>query len=58
MKYHQEYAGKNGWCEWIQPKRKYYRIQCCKCGFKHLIQFRLVKNKRGNFIQFRAKELK
>ena len=40
--------------EWIQPVRKGYLMKCCDCGLVHKIDFRLVKNGRGNFIQFRA----
>jgi hypothetical protein len=43
--------------EWVQPKRKGYLMKCCDCGLIHAIDFRLLKNKRGCFIQFRAKRL-
>ena len=46
-----EYA-KEG--EWIQPIRKGYRLKCCKCGVIHKLDFRLVKEGKKNYIQFRA----
>ena len=49
MKYTEEKAG-----EWIQPIRKNYKMRCCDCGLVHRMDFRLLKNGRGNFIQFRA----
>lgn len=49
MKYKQEETG-----EWIYPKRKGYRMMCCDCGLVHVFDFRLAKDKRGNFIQFRV----
>jgi Zn-finger protein len=49
MKFEQVEAG-----EWVQPKRKGYLMKCCDCGLVHRLDFRLVKNKRGSFIQFRA----
>ena len=39
--------------EWIQPRRRHYYMKCCKCGLVHTVDLRLVKNKRGNFIQMR-----
>lgn len=36
--------------EWVQPKRKGYKLRCCDCGLVHTLDFR-IKNKR---IQFRA----
>jgi len=50
MRYKQIYSG-----EWVQPKRKGYRMKCCDCGLVHILDFRLLKNGRGNFIQFRAR---
>ena len=28
--------------EWVQPKRKGYKMMCCDCGLVHKINFRLV----------------
>lgn len=40
--------------EWQQPIRKNYLLQCCDCDLVHSLDFRLLKDGRGNFIQFRA----
>jgi len=40
--------------EWVQPCRKGYLFKCCDCGLIHKLDFRIIKNKRGCFIQFRA----
>lgn len=53
MKYKQVQAG-----EWVQPRRKNYLMKCCDCGLVHRMNFRLLKNGRGNFIQFQAFRLK
>lgn len=45
----QKYAG-----EWEQPIRKGYLLQCCGCGLIHSMDFRIVTDGRGKFIQFRA----
>lgn len=31
--------------EWIQPKRKGYKLACCDCGLVHKVDFRLFKRK-------------
>ena len=36
--------------EWVQPRRKHFRMGCCDCGLVHLVDFRI---QRGH-IQFRA----
>ena len=36
--------------DWIQPRRRGYRLACCDCGLIHRINFRLVKGR----IQFQA----
>lgn len=54
-KYKQYVAGKNGWSDWEQPVRKGFRLACCDCGLVHDMWFRLRKNARGAFIQFRAR---
>lgn len=40
--------------EWVQPRRNGYLLQCCDCDLIHSLDFRLAKDGRGNFIQFRA----
>lgn len=54
MRYKLEKAG-----QWIQPKRKYYYVQCCDCSLSHKVQFRLVDYGNSNKnhkhkIQFRV----
>jgi hypothetical protein len=44
MKYKQVLEG-----EWVQPTRKEYKMECCECGAKHLVDFRIHKK----HIQFR-----
>lgn len=55
MRYKQIKQVGNNYSEWIQPRRKNYLIKCCDCGLVHRVDFRIIKNGRGNFIQFRAK---
>lgn len=40
--------------EWVQPIRKGYLFKCCDCSLIHSMDFRIAKNGRGQFIQFRA----
>lgn len=40
--------------EWVQPKRRGYRMMCCDCGLVHILNFRTVKLGRGNKVQFQA----
>lgn len=40
--------------KWIQPIRKGYGLACCDCGLVHKVDFRIVENGRGRFIQLRA----
>lgn len=41
--------------EWITPKRRGYRLQCCDCGLRHRLNFRLVRTLNGGHsIQFQA----
>lgn len=40
--------------EWVQPRRRAYLLQCCDCGLIHRMNFRVLKNGRGAFIQFQA----
>ena len=43
--------------EWIVPKRSGYTQECCDCGLKHIIKFRLRKTHIGNQIQIQFKRL-
>lgn len=39
--------------EWIQPRRRGYRLECCDYGLVHRLNFRLVKSLNGgSVIQF------
>ena len=49
MRYHGVEDG-----EWVQPRRKGYYMKCCACGLAHRMDFRIITNRRGHFIQFRA----
>lgn len=40
--------------EWVQPQRKGYKMMCCDCGLVHVMDFRIVKQGKGQGIQFRA----
>lgn len=46
--------GKDGWTEWIQPVRRGYRAQCCRCKIVHVIDARV----RYGRAQFRARLLR
>lgn len=43
--YHQVSPG-----EWVQPRRKGYRLACCDCSLVHIVDFRV----RDGHIQLRA----
>lgn len=32
-----------GWCRWVPPMMKGYRMGCCDCGLVHDMEFRVVK---------------
>lgn len=40
-----------GWCEWIQPIEKGYRMACCDCSLVHEMDFRIYEGR----IQHRAR---
>lgn len=42
------YAPKPG--EWVSPRRRGYRLQCCDCGLVHALDFRVA----GGQVQYRA----
>lgn len=37
--------------EWVQPKRKGYKMACCDCGLVHEIDFRIYQGR----VQIRAR---
>ena len=38
-----ETEGKNGWCRWVPPVMRGYRMACCDCGLVHDMQFKAVR---------------
>lgn len=40
--------------EWVQPKRKYYFMECCDCGLVHKMEIVLKKHGIGHKIFWRA----
>lgn len=41
--------------EWVQPRRRGYKMACCDCGLVHRMNFRLVESANGGkSIQFQA----
>lgn len=40
--------------EWVQPRRRKYKLACCDCGLVHTFDFRLLKRGSGHVIQWRA----
>lgn len=38
MSYYQVTEG-----EWIQPRRRAYKMACCDCSLVHVLNFRIVK---------------
>lgn len=41
--------------EWVQPRRKDYRMKCCDCGLVHKLEFKLVPyGDNKHKIRFRA----
>ncbi len=52
MKHHRFKKAKDR--EWIQPVMRGYLMACCDCGLVHRMDFRIVKGKRKERVQFRA----
>lgn len=40
--------------EWVQPRRRGYRMMCCDCGLVHILNFRVVRHGLGHKVQFQA----
>lgn len=40
--------------DWVRPKRRGYRDQCCHCGLIHAMDFRIVRRGSKRYIEFRA----
>ena len=44
--YPPQHANADGWTDWISPTDiDMYGLQCCDCGLKHEVQFRVMRNK-------------
>ena len=40
MKYEEPRSG-----EWVQPRRRGYKMQCCDCGLVHRMDFRIRRGR-------------
>lgn len=40
--------------QWIEPVRKGFVVECCGCGLRHVMNFKLVKRGKVRKIQFQA----
>lgn len=40
--------------EWVTPRMRGWRMQCCKCGLLHTLQFRVIRHGTRNTVMFRA----
>lgn len=45
MRYHQQLDR-----EWIRPRKRGFRMRCCRCSLVHIMDFRIV----GTQVRFRA----
>jgi hypothetical protein len=36
-----------GYGEWIRPRMRNFREQCCDCGLIHRLDFRIVDDRKG-----------
>jgi len=55
MKYERMVELEDGWCRWVYPKPKLYKMACCDCGLVHDLQFKIQKWGRGYRVRFRAR---
>lgn len=39
--------------EWVQPRRRGYKLACCDCGLVHRIDFRLARMGDRRYVQTR-----
>ncbi len=49
-RFKKEWAGKDGWTEWVQPVKRGYLMSCCDCGLVHRMNFRIWRGR----VQFKA----
>lgn len=40
--------------KWIRPIRKGYRLRCCDCDLVHSLDFRVVKEGKNSYLEFRV----
>lgn len=38
-----ERPGKGGWCRWVTPVMRRYKLVCCDCSLVHEMEFQAVK---------------
>lgn len=43
MKFPKLKEGGNGWCKWLYPIPRKYKMACCDCGLVHTIQFEVIE---------------
>jgi hypothetical protein len=41
--------------QWVNPKRRGFKMACCDCGLVHDVDFRISKTAQGNQIQMRMR---
>lgn len=55
MKYAQHTVNaRSGWTKFISPKMKGYKIKCCDCGLVHEMDFRVVKYKSKESLEYKV----
>jgi nitrate/TMAO reductase-like tetraheme cytochrome c subunit len=42
-RYPTQFAGPDGWTDWVMPVMEGYRMACCDCGLVHEMKFAVVK---------------
>jgi hypothetical protein len=40
--YHEK-AGKGGWCRWVTPGMRRYKLVCCDCHLVHEMEFQALE---------------
>lgn len=53
-----ERPGKGGWCRWVTPVMRRYKLVCCDCSLVHEMEFDALKvNTRTTRRRFNATKL-
>lgn len=53
-----EQPGKGGWCRWVTPVMRRYKLVCCDCSLVHETEFHALKvNTRTTRRRFNATKL-